>query len=102
MQGANTLEGDELDWEATEKTLEWMTKNTFCEGCEKGGGSPDCAIRSCAKEKGYSLCNECNELDDCTKFDYLGDKAGSLKERLVDNKGKSKEQIVAEAFSKTE
>jgi hypothetical protein len=79
-------EGDELDWEATEKTLEWMTKNTFCEGCEKGGGSPDCAIRTCAKEKGYSLCNECNELDGCTKFDYLGDKAGSLKERLVDNK----------------
>jgi len=92
--------GAELDWAMTEKTLEWMTKNTFCRGCEKGGGSPNCAIRTCAQEKGFSLCNECDELVGCTKFDYLGAIASSLKERLVNNKGKSKEQIVTEAFSK--
>ena len=92
--------GDELDWDSTEKTLEWMTENTFCEGCEKGGGSPDCAIRVCAKEKGFSLCNECDELEGCTKYDYLGEKAVSLKAKLVENKGKSKEQMVKEAFSR--
>jgi hypothetical protein len=79
-----------------------MTKYTNCEGCEKGGGSPDCTIRICAKEKGFSLCNECDEFEGCTKFDWLGDKSFSLKERLVENKGKTKEQIVFEAFSKTE
>jgi hypothetical protein len=94
--------GEELDWAATEKTLEWMTKYTYCEGCEKGGGESDCTIRICAKEKGFVLCNECEELEGCTKFEYLGEKASSLKERLVENKGKSKEQIVAEAFSKIE
>jgi hypothetical protein len=89
--------GAELDWTSTERTLKWMTKNTNCKGCERGGGSPDCAIRVCAKEKGFSLCNECDELESCTKFDYLGDKSVSLKERLVENKGKTKEQIVSKA-----
>jgi len=94
--------GAELDWGATEVTLEWMTKNTGCQGCLYGGGSPDCAIRTCAREKGYDICNECDELEDCTKYDYLGgDKPATLKKKLVENKGKSREQIVAEAFSKT-
>ena len=27
--------GSELDWEATERTLDWMTKYAYCAGCEK-------------------------------------------------------------------
>ena len=94
------LGGSELDWPATEKTLEWMTKYAYCAGCEKGGGPPDCAIRLCAKEKGYSLCNECDELEGCTKFDWLGDYSKTLKGKLEGYRGKTKEEIVVEALSK--
>ena len=92
--------GSELDWPATENTLEWMTKYAYCAGCEKGGGPPDCAIRLCAKEKEYSLCNECEELEGCTKFDWLGDYSKTLKGKLEGYRGKTKEEIVAEALSK--
>jgi len=93
--------GAELDWVSTEKALDWMTKYTGCQGCMYGGGTPNCAIRACAREKSFSFCNECNELDTCTKYDFLGkEKAVSLKQKLVENKGKSREQIVSEAFSK--
>ena len=91
--------GDGLDWAATEKTLDWMTKYAFCAGCEKGGGSPTCAIRICANEKGFSLCNECDELEVCTKFDWLGDYSKTLKANLEENRGKTKEEIVSEALS---
>jgi len=43
--------GGELNWEETEKVLEWMNKYSYCPGCEKGGGPPDCSIRTCANEK---------------------------------------------------
>jgi hypothetical protein len=76
-----------------------MTKYTGCRGCLSGGGFPGCGIRICAREKGYSICNECSDLEDCTKFDYLGgSKPSILKRKLVENKGKLKKQIVEEAF----
>jgi hypothetical protein len=87
-------EGKDLNWDETEKTLNWMTKYAYCEGCEKGGGPPDCTIRMCANKKGYELCNKCNELDDCTKFDWLGEGATSIKQILKENKGKSKQDLV--------
>ena len=90
-------EGADLNWEETEKTLNWMTKYAYCEGCEKGGGPPNCAIRICANEKGYDLCNMCSELDDCTKFDWLGEGAGVIKRNLKDNIGKSKNDLVKQA-----
>jgi len=67
-------------------------------GCEKEGGPPDCAIRVCAKEKGYELCNECDELVERAKFDWLGDYSKVLKGKLIDYKGKTKAQIAAEAL----
>ena len=91
--------GSELDWAATEKTLEWMTKYAYCAGCEKGGGPPDCAIRLCANEKGYSICNECGELESCSKFDWLGEYGKSLKGKLEAYRGKTKDEIVSEALS---
>ena len=76
-----------------------MTKYAYCAGCEKGGGPPDCAIRLCAKEKGFSLCNECGELESCTKFDWLGEYSKTLKGKLEGFRGKTKEEIVSEALS---
>ncbi len=93
--------GAVLDWTATEKVLDWMNKYAYCAGCEKGGGPPDCAIRLCANEKGYGLCNQCDEFADCTKFDWLGGFAATLKEKLAGYGDKTKEQIAAEALSET-
>jgi len=67
------LGGKDINWIETEKTLDWMTQYATCFGCEKGGGPPDCAIRTCADDKGYQLCSQCDELDDCSKFDWLRD-----------------------------
>ena len=86
--------GAELDWEATEKTLGWMTKYAYCAGCERGGGPPDCAIRACANKRDYSLCNKCEELTECTKFDWLGDYSKVLKGNLEGYRGMPKEEIV--------
>jgi hypothetical protein len=52
----------------------------------------------CAKEKGYELCNECDELVERAKFDWLGDYSKVLKGKLIDYKGKTKAQIAAEAL----
>lgn len=91
-------EGSELNWNATEKTLNWMTNYAFCAGCEKGGGPPNCAIRLCATEKGYELCNQCEELDDCSKFNWLGEGVAGLKQKLKENTGKTKSLIAKEAL----
>lgn len=90
--------GSDLNWEATEKTLGWMTKYAYCAGCERGGGPPNCAIRMCANEKGYGLCNECDELEGCFKFDWLGDYSKVLKGKLIDYKGKTKTEIASLAL----
>jgi hypothetical protein len=37
-----------------------------CPGpCAEGGGKKDCAIRACAKEKGYAGCWECGIFETC-------------------------------------
>ena len=36
-----------------------------CPGCLQDGGDPDCKVRSCAKQKGYRTCAECNEAETC-------------------------------------
>ena len=90
-------EGADLDWEETAKTLRWMTKYAYCAGCEKGGGPPNCAIRLCAKEKAYELCNMCSELAECTKFDWLGERATELKQNLKENVRKSKKDLVKQS-----
>lgn len=89
--------GSEINWDETQKTMKWLTQNAHCIGCEMGGGPPDCAIRLCSKEKGYTLCNMCEELETCTKFEWLGDYSKVLKAKLETYKGKSKEEIIAEA-----
>jgi hypothetical protein len=89
--------GRDLNWEETEKTLKWMTKYAFCAGCEQGGGPPDCEIRSCAKSRSFEVCNNCEKLEDCSKFDWLGEISTSLKQKLKTNKGKTKRELIKEA-----
>jgi len=90
-------QGADLNWGEAEKVLGWMTKYAFCAGCEKGGGPPNCAIRSCANEKKLELCNDCGDLDECNKFNWLGE-SSDLKKRLKENSGKTREVIAEETI----
>ncbi|MHC1605160.1 MAG: DUF3795 domain-containing protein [Candidatus Methanofastidiosia archaeon] len=39
--------------------------------CRGGGGPPSCKIRNCCQKKNIEGCWECDELEDCTKLDFL-------------------------------
>jgi len=93
--------GSEIDFDNLRKSLEWVHTYVRCQGCEQGGGPPDCVIRSCAREKGYDICTKCDELDGCGKFDWLGE-PDALKSRLRESRGKSKQELVEEAIAKIE
>lgn len=89
--------GSDINFNDLDKAMDWVHTYTRCLGCEQGGGPPDCVIRICAKEKGFDLCTECSELEDCDKFDWLG---GSIKENLKKSIGMSKQDLIEQAISK--
>ena len=43
-----------------------------CAGCQKGGGPPECQIRTCCQEKKYQTCAECDSYP-CEKVKYIVD-----------------------------
>ena len=43
-----------------------------CPGCVMGGGPPDCTIRECCKQKAYTTCAECAEIEACEKLKRYG------------------------------
>ena len=86
--------GAEINFERLIKDLEWLSENTHCIGCEQGGGPPDCVIRNCAKGRGYTVCNNCSDLESCDKFEWLGETGKQLKTMLSNSKGKTKEELL--------
>lgn len=89
--------GSNIDFTQLNKALDWVHTYTRCCGCERGGGPPDCAIRTCSKERGYELCSQCPDLEGCTKFDWLQDYAHQLKKKFKE--GKTKKEYLSEALS---
>jgi len=52
-----------------EKVLEGFFKIlSICPGCFAGGGDPSCPIRECCKQRAYTICTECFEMDTCEKI----------------------------------
>ena len=43
-----------------------------CPGCVAGGGDPNCAIRECCKQKTYTMCVECSEMESSEKIKRYG------------------------------
>lgn len=43
------------------------------------------------------FCNTCSELEGCNKFDWLGEGSASLKQRLKENTGKTKQDLTRNA-----
>ncbi len=58
-----------------------MTTYSRCAGCRNGEGPPDCAIRICARERGYGRCSSCADLEGCTRFDWMGEYGKVVKEK---------------------
>ena len=52
-----------------------------CPTCRNGGGPPTCAIRSCAKEKGFQTCAGCNEFP-CDKLSFITEGYPEAEENL--------------------
>jgi hypothetical protein len=76
--------GAEIDFKQFDWDLTWVEKFLGCPGCHKGGGSPECPIRICSKEKGFSSCSQCSDLRSCAKFNWLGKKGEMLKTELIE------------------
>ena len=78
--------GDEIDFCNLDRALTWigeMSRDTGCPGCKEGGGSSDCGIRLCAREKKLENCVSCSALEPCERFGFL---PGVIKERLLAEK----------------
>jgi hypothetical protein len=93
-------EGKEIEWASIDRGLDWMTRYTRCQGCENGGGPPDCTIRICAQGRGHELCSACEDLDSCTKFDWLKDHGSQMRAVLKENRGRTKKEYIAAIKSK--
>jgi hypothetical protein len=75
--------GSDIDFKQLDQNLQWVQRSLKCPGCINGGGSPECPVRICSKEKGHTSCSQCVELMSCHKFDWLGKKGEVLKNELA-------------------
>lgn len=77
-----------------------------CPGCLQGGGDPNCKVRSCAKEKGYRTCAECNEAEICEPlapyrkgYEGLTPALQSIRQNGIDKYAEEMEKKVAKGYS---
>jgi hypothetical protein len=58
-----------------------------CTGCRTEGPKfshcDDCEIRSCAQEKGFNTCGDCNELDTCQIIGFVLQNVPGARENLI-------------------
>jgi hypothetical protein len=62
-----------VDFDELFKSLSWISTYTSCFGCEESGGSLDYLISRCAREKIHEICSECQEVEGCDRFQWLGE-----------------------------
>ena len=61
--------------------LERWSEGEQCPGCLGGGGNPACAIRTCARSRGFLTCAECESMPckrDAASENWLQDAAAFL------------------------
>ncbi len=68
-----------------------------CDGCRKGGRLwPDCAVASCARQKGVDFCSQCEEFP-CNKTNFDAD----LERRWIQMNKRMKEIGVESYYQET-
>jgi hypothetical protein len=77
-----------FDFKEFMKGLSSIREMSLCPGCLKGGGNPACGVRECSKEKGYSHCGECSEIDACGRFGELESWNPKIKAEVKKLRGK--------------
>jgi hypothetical protein len=84
----------DFDFKEFMKGLNAIKNASTCPGCRKGGGPATCKVRICGMQKNLSNCGECKQLIPCRDFEHLEKSHPSMKKQLMDNAGKSQEQLI--------
>ena len=61
----------DFDYGEFSKGLASIRDMPLCPGCLKDGGNPDCAMRTCAREKQTDECVDCPEPESCAHREAL-------------------------------
>ena len=73
-----------LDFKEFAKGLESIQIMPLCEGCLKGGGRPNCEIRTCAQKKNVEDCSQCSQQKTCKNLEILKTmRTGALSANLM-------------------
>ncbi len=74
----------------------------YCPGCLENGGDPNCKVRLCARQKGYSTCTECNEAKSCQKLEpylkYFETASKDIKETGINGYAEKMKKKVEEGY----
>ena len=97
------LEGwapDELDYKEFSRGLSSIQSMPPCQGCLKGGGNPDCPMRTCAVSRSLTDCNVCNQPEACMNREGIeGMRTGALGAGLMVKTGKGDGRELIEAWT---
>ena len=82
----NSPFGEEFThWDEFSTVLHKLS-TTQCESpCRPGGGcsGKPCKIMECCQEKDFAGCWECNDVEQCDKFDFLEPRCGDMPKRNI-------------------
>ncbi|MFX1262834.1 MAG: DUF3795 domain-containing protein [Promethearchaeota archaeon] len=89
--------------ERYEKVLDGV-KDDFdgCRGCRKGGGIPDCKVRSCSIDRGYRTCLDCIRIESCSELKarpWALPSLHKIRDEGYDSWQKDKRKMVASGWS---
>jgi hypothetical protein len=74
----------DFDFNEFAKGLKSIQDMPLCEGCLKGGGRPNCEIRSCARSKNIEDCSQCDQQKACKNTEILQTmRTGALRADLM-------------------
>lgn len=79
------------DYDKCYEVLGGMVRFRCHKGCREGGGNPFCKIRKCVQRKKIDGCWECQDMETCSKLDFLTgvhDDAHLKNLRIIMKKGK--------------
>jgi len=74
----------DFDFNEFAKGLKSIQNMPLCEGCLKGGGRPNCEIRTCAQSKNIDDCSQCDQQKTCKNLEILEKmRTGALRANLM-------------------